>query len=869
MKDINTLLGELTIPEKAALLEGYKSWKTNAIPRLDIPAICLTDGPVGVRKKSKGVGEGALGLGSPYPSTAFPTPVCIANSWNLQLAEQVGEAMGEECVAYGVNVLLGPALNLKRDPRCGRNFEYYSEDPLLAGKMAAAFTRGLQSTGTAACPKHFALNNSENFRYMGDSVVDERAARELYLKAFEICVKEAHPRTMMCSYNKVNGTHASQNKWLLTDLLRNEWGYDGLVMSDWGAVVDRVEGVKAGLDLDMPGGILANRRAIIEAAESGELPMEDLDRAVANVLKLVADAQRPHETKAGEAVSANEEQISGCAEKKSVAVEEKKSVGAEKKDMEALLKDHDLLTVKMATDCAVLLKNEDVLPLAKQTKVLVVGDLFDTMRYQGAGSSGLAPVYVTGPKDAFDRDGAGYVFARGYKEITHEPDEALEKEAVSAAANADVIVFFGGLTELFESEGYDRENLNMPQNQLQLIDKLCDAGKPVVVVLFGGSPMELPFADKVSAILNMFLPGQTGGEACRRILYGEAEPGGRLSETWMKSNADIPFGEQYSKHKIEQYRENIYVGYRYFDQVPEKIRYPFGYGLSYTEFAYSDMTVKHIGKLSGNSRTMPERGAEITVSLTITNIGRMDGSEVVQLYVGKNANAKVFKADKELKAFTKVYLKAGESRRVELKINEADLAYYHTKNHEWVVENGTYPILVGANSRDIRLKLNLMVNGYRQVEAPYSHEVMEAYAQIADCQISDQVFEETIGRPIPEEPAVLPYTLESSLMDYPNTRMGRLIRKAILFGVSLDGKKYERLPEGRERDALLKNQQFILNLVPRNCPRSLIQSGGGGILQMNLAHAINELANGHVWKAIGLAIRGEKKIPLPYEAKTK
>ncbi len=823
MKKIDEWLNELTIPEKAALLEGYESWKTNAIPRLDIPAICLTDGPVGVRKKAKGVGEGGLGLGSPYPSTAFPTPVCIANSWNEALARQLGEAMGEECVAYEVSVLLGPALNLKRDPRCGRNFEYYSEDPLLAGKMAAAFTRGLQSTGTAACPKHFALNNSENFRYMGDSVVDERAARELYLKAFEICVREGRPRTMMCSYNKINGTHASENQWLLTDLLRDEWGFDGLVMSDWGAVVDRVKGVKAGLDLDMPGGIFANRRSIIEAAESGELPVEVLDRAVGNVLKLVADAQNRKSTPAG------------------------------KEQMEALLNDHSILAVEMATDCAVLLKNENVLPLNKKTRVLAVGDLFEQMRYQGAGSSGLAPAYLTSPHDAFEWMHENYTYKRGYRENTHIPDEELEHEAVKAAKDAEVILFFGGLTERFESEGYDRENLSMPENQLRLIEKLCAAGKPVVVVLFGGSPMELPFADKVSAILNMFLPGQSGGEACRRIIYGEVNPGGRLSETWMKTCGDIPFGENYSRHKIEQYRENIYVGYRYFDRAPEKIRYPFGYGLSYTEFAYRDLIVSRVN------------GA-ITATLTVTNTGERDGAEVVQLYVGKNADTKVFKADKELKAFAKVYLKSGESKKVELKFKETDLAYYHPKNGEWVVENGTYPILVGANSRDIRLKLNLPMDGYRKAEPPYSRETVEAYGQIAFGEISDQVFEETIGCPIPAEPPMLPYTLESSLMDYSNTRMGRLIRKVIRLGLTLGGKKYERLAEGRERDALLKNQQFILNLVPRNCPRSLIQSGGGGVLQMNLAHAINELANGHVFKALGLAIRGEKKIPLPCES---
>ncbi len=839
MKDINTLLGELTLPEKAALLEGYQSWKTNEIPRLGIPAVCLTDGPVGVRKKSRGVGEGALGLGSPYPSTAFLTPVAIANSWDLQLAEQVGEAIGKECVAYDVDVLLGPAMNLKRDPRCGRNFEYYSEDPLLAGKMAAAFTRGLQSTGTAACPKHFALNNSENFRYMGDSVVDERAARELYLKAFEICVKEGHPRAMMCSYNKINGTHASQNKWLLNDLLRREWGFDGLVMSDWGAVVDRVKGVKAGLDLDMPGGIFANRRAIIEAAESGELPMEELDRAVANVLKLVADAQ--HASKA--ATDAGDNLAGGDSE-------------GVPKTIELLLREHSDLTAKMATDCAVLLKNDQVLPLRKATKVLVVGDLFEQMRYQGAGSSGLAPAHLISPKEAFEGKQETFIFQRGYKENTHEPDAALESVAVTAAEDAEVILFFGGLTELFESEGYDRENLTMPGNQLQLIDKLCATGKPMIVVLFGGSPMELPFADKVSAILHMFLPGQSGGEACRRILYGEAEPGGRLSETWMKTVGDIPFGQHYSKSKIEQYRESIYVGYRYFDKASERVRYPFGYGLSYTTFDYRNLIISRVDGL-------------ITATLTVTNSGERDGAEVVQLYVGKNANTKVYKADKELKAFAKVRLKAGESRKVELKFNEADLAYYHTKEHSWVVENGTYPILVGANSRDIRLKLDLTVDGHEKAESPYRPEVVKTYERIASGAIPDPIFEEILGHPIPEEPPVLPYTLESSLMDYTHTRMGRLIRKAIHFGLSLDGKKYERLPEGRERDALLKNQQFILNLVPRNCPRSLIQSGGGGILQMNLAHAINELANGHVWKAIILAVKGEKKLPLPCEEKSK
>ena len=822
MKDITTLLKELTLPEKAALLEGYQSWMTNAVPRLDIPSVYLTDGPIGVRKKKNTAEEGVIGLGTPYPSTAFPASVSIANSWNVESAEKMGRAIGEECVAYDVDVLLGPAMNLKRDPRCGRNFEYYSEDPVLVGKMAAAFTRGVQSTGTEACPKHFALNNSENFRYMGDSVVDERAARELYLKPFEICVKEAHPRTMMCSYNKVNGTHASENKWLLTDVLRGEWGYDGLVMSDWGAVKDRVAGVKAGLDLDMPGGVLANRNAIVSAAESGALSMEDLDRAVANVLKLVSDARGFDE--------------------------ERKE---KRKDIDVLLKEHDELAAEMAADCAVLLKNDGVLPLAGHQSVLVVGELFEQMRYQGAGSSGLSPKYAVSPKQAFDRAGTVYTYAKGYRESTHRADEELVEEALAAAESADVILFFGGLTELFESEGFDRKDLSIPENQLTLIDQLCALKKKVVVVLFGGSPMELPFEENVSGILNMFLPGQSGGEATRRILYGEANLGGKLSETWMKICMDIPCGGPYSKRKVAVYRENIYVGYRYFDKLPERIRYPFGYGLSYTTFEYRDLAITH------------ENGT-VTVSVTVTNTGAMDGSEVIQVYVGKNANTAVFKAEKELKAFAKVYLKTGESKTVKMQFAERDLSYYNTKIHEWTVENGEYPILVGASSRDIRLTGSITVSGYDEAPAPYRVEVVEAYENIARHSILDDVFVQTIGRPVPKEPEVYPFTLESPLRDYQMVVTGRWAYNLVVRFMEKDDSKADNLPDEPEKEAMLRSQRFAMALIPSNCPRSLIQSSGG-LAQMNLAYALNYLANGQFIKAIAALLRKEKKIPLPCE----
>lgn len=822
MKSANELIKELTIPEKAALLEGFESWMTNAVPRLGIPAIHLTDGPVGVRKKKDGKGEGSLGLGKSHPSTAFPTSVTIANGWNPDNARRMGEAIGKECLAYDVQVLLGPALNLKRDPRCGRNFEYYSEDPLLSGKLAAAFTAGVQSTGTAACPKHFALNNSENYRYMGDSVVDERAARELYLKSFEICVREAHPKTMMCAYNKINGVHASENPWLMTDVLRGEWGYDGLVMTDWGAVRDRVAGVKAGVDLDMPGGVWENRKSIIQAAESGELTEETLNRAVANVLKLVASFDN----------------------------------GADRStDLAAMLREHLDLATDLACDCAVLLKNNGVLPLKSSEKVLVVGELFEKMRYQGAGSSGLNPAHLITPRAAFDTAGVDYEYIRGYREIEHTVDVNMEIEALSAAKNADTVLFFGGLTDLFESEGYDRRDLSLPENQLSLIRKLCAVGNRVVVILFGGSVVELPFVEDedAAAVLNMFLPGEGGGEACRRILFGEREPGGRLSETWMKTCADIPYGEAFSKHKIEQYRENIYVGYRYFDEAPEKIRYPFGHGLSYTSFVYRDLTVR-------------QQDGKIHAEVTVENTGSRAGSEVVQLYVGKNKNTAVFKAEKELKAFEKIYLDSGESRRITLTIKEDDLAYYNTVEHAWVTENGEYPLYIAASARDIRLSGSVTISGQQEAAAPYPPETVEAYTEIAACAIPDSVFEQTIGRPIPEEPPLLPFTLESPIRDYDHSAAGRFLRSCIINGITLTGRRIYKLPEGSERNELIKNQHFLLELIPQNCPRSLIQSSGG-MVQMNVARAVAEFANGNILRAFGRLLKRDKPLPLPCKGK--
>ena len=826
MKEIQDLLQQLTLEEKAALLEGYQSWMTNAIPRMDIPAIHLTDGPVGVRKKVDKEGSGAVGLGASMPATVFPASVSIANSWNVENAKRMGKAIGEECIGYDVQVLLAPGLNLKRDPRCGRNFEYFSEDPLLAGKMAAAFVQGVQSTGTAACPKHFAINNNENYRYMYDAVIDERTARELYLKAFEICVKEAKPRTMMCAYNKINGEHCSQNQWLLTDVLRKEWGYDGLVMTDWGATVNRSEGVKAGLDLDMPGGILANRKSIIDGVMNGDIAIGEVDKAAANVLRLIRDAiQTPED--------------SGKQEER--------------------LKEHEKLAISLAADCAVLLQNNGILPLSKEQNVLITGDLFDRMRYQGAGSSSMNPAYLTSPREAFEAAEMSCEFVRGYDEKAYEEDDELEKEVLEKAKDAEVILFFGGLTDGYESEGIDRETLSLPANQLHLMEQLSQTGKKIVAVLFGGAPFEMPFVPNCAAILHMFLPGEGGGEACRRLLYGMANPSGKLSETWMRSVSDIPFGNEFGQNKIVAYKENIYVGYRYFDAKPECIVYPFGHGLSYTQFEYTGLKVEH------------EDGM-IKIIFYVKNAGTMAGAEVVQLYVGRNDNTAVFKASKELKAFHKIYLAPGESRLVSLKIEEKDLAYYNTKVHDWIVENGEYPLYVGSSSRDIRLQGTVTIIGREEAPVPYHWSAVQAYRHLTDTDpaetITTEIFEKIIGRPLPKEPEKYPFTVESPLQEFKQTFMGRIIFKSIMNVINSGAKDIVKLPDGKEKEERLKNHVFMLRFIHMNCPRSLAQSGGG-MIQMNLAHALTALANGRFMKACMALRKDKEKLPLPCEIQKK
>lgn len=573
--NIEQILSQMTVEEKAALVSGTDFMYTNPIPRLGVPSLCMSDGPHGLRKQ---IGSGDNGVSQSEPATSFPTAAATASSWDPENTRRMGAAIAEECRHYGVHVLLGPGVNIKRNPLCGRNFEYYSEDPLLAGVMGAAEVEGVQSKDVGVSLKHFALNNSENYRFMGNSVASEKTVRELYLKPFEYIVKKAKPATVMCAYNQINGVFCSENKWLLTDVLRREWGFDGLVMTDWGAMHDRVASLKAGLDLEMPGDAAICRKWILDGIRDKSLPMENLDKAARNVLCLVDTYVKP----------ADETPI----------------------DFDT----HHALAAEIAEDCAVLMKNNGALPLKADAKLHIAGELFGNMRYQGAGSSMIDPARLTTPKDAFD--------ARGVASVPVE--------------DCDTILVFAGLTDEYESEGCDRENMRLPEKQLREIDALCASGKPVVVVLFGGSPVELPFADKVSAILNMYLPGQNGGTAVTRLLFGEANPSGKLAETWPLRYEDVPSHETFGKGVNEIYAEGCEVGYRWYNKHNISVRYPFGHGLSYTTFEKTDW-VK-----DGEAYTQ-----------TITNTGERFGAEVAMLFL-----------DGELAGFQKVRLQPGESATV-------------------------------------------------------------------------------------------------------------------------------------------------------------------------------------------------------------
>ena len=722
MQNTELLLKELTLEEKCALLSGAETFKTRGMPQHGIPQIWLSDGPHGLRKQA---GESDhLGLNPSVPATCFPTASAVANSWDAALGEEIGAALGEEAAAQEVSVVLGPGLNMKRNPLCGRSFEYFSEDPYLAGKLAAGYIRGIQSKGVAACPKHFAVNSQETRRMASDSIVDERTLREIYLTGFEIAVKEGHPRSIMSSYNLVNGTYANENKHLLMEILRGEWGFDGAVITDWGGSNDHALGVKNGSTLEMPAPGGDSVRELLAAVESGEISESDIDARLSELLPLVFDT--------------------------------KAALDAAPREFDAAA--HHALARRAAEESLVLLKNEgSLLPLAAGTKVAVIGDFAKNPRYQGAGSSMVnstqvdvlldklidSELNVIGYQQGFDRHG--------------KPDAALQKSACELATQADTVILCMGLDEIAESEGLDRSNLRLAQNQVDLLQAVAAVNPKIVVVLYSGSVVETPWLDNCQALLYAALGGQAGAGAVADALTGKVNPCGKLAETWPLAYADVPSAADFAtRRKTVEYREGLYIGYRYFTTAEKAVRFPFGYGMSYTTFAYSDLVTDEQG-----------------VSLTVTNTGSVAGTEIVQLYIAKK-NSELFRPAKELKGFARVTLAPGEKQRITIMLDDKAFRFWNVKANRWEIEGGEYELLVGASVEDIRLCEKISVHGTATVH-PYEDRDLDCYYKGDVLHVSDADFEKLLGHPIPKGKTKIDRNLTLGELNHARSPLGWLV----------------------------------------------------------------------------------------------
>lgn len=683
---VEEYIQKLTLEEKAVLLQGQTVWNTWPISRLLLPEMTLADGPHGLRKAKS---ANQLTIKTSVPATCFPTAATMANSWDPELGEELGRALGAEAAANDVHVVLGPGLNIKRSPLCGRNFEYFSEDPYLAGKMAAGYIRGIQSNGVAACPKHFAANSQELRRMSADSVVDERTLREIYLTGFEIAVKEGKPKALMSSYNPVNGTYANENPHLLQEILREEWGFDGFVVSDWGGCNDPVAAVAAGSGLNMPNPGLDNARLLVEAVREGELPESVLDDRLRELLSVVLSTTD--------------------------------AVEAAPKTFDAWR--HHQLAKKCAAGSIVLLDNDGILPLSPRAKTAVIGDFARLPRYQGAGSSQVNPTRMDNLLDALKKD-LSVTFAQGYRRGKAAADATLIQHAVSAASAAEVVLLCVGLDEISECEGRDRSNLELPESQQALIRAVCKVNSNVVLVLSGGAPFVLPPRTSYRAAVHGYLGGQAGALAMADVLMGRTNPSGKLAESWPERLEDTPCFHYYpGAERTAEYREGLYVGYRYYDTAGVPVRYPFGHGLSYTTFAYSN--------LEANSRQ---------VSFTLTNTGSRDGAEVAQIYISCRVG-KVFRPVRELKGFRKVFLKAGESRRVTVALDDKAFRYFNVKTNRWEMETAHYVITVGDQ------KITLRLFG---TDAPVPYGTLPSYESGTITDVPDGEFAQLLGRDIPQ-----------------------------------------------------------------------------------------------------------------------
>ncbi len=778
------IISKMTLAEKCGILSGKDVWHTREVPGAQIPSIMLSDGPSGLRKQE---GEGDhLGLNASVKATCFPSAATVANSWDPELAEKVGEALGREAAAKEVGVLLGPGLNVKRSPLCGRNFEYFSEDPYLAGKMAAAYIRGIQSMGISACPKHFAANAQEMHRMANDSVVDERTLRELYLTNFEIAIREGQPKTLMTSYNAVNGTYAHENQHLLSDILRGEWGYRGTVVSDWGGCNDFVESVRAGANLEMPGTGDDSPTQLYQAVKDGRITEAEIDARVDELLALVFD----------------------------VSLAEKPEA-----DLEA----QHLIALEAAEKSIVLLKNEgNILPLKREMKIALIGDFAEVPRYQGAGSSLVNSYKVSVTtrliQEAFpDAENFMPGFTREDKW-----DDAMAAAAVKIAGEADIALLYLGLPEVFESEGLDRPHMRIPDNQIRLLEAVEKANPNTVVVFSGGSAVEMPWLSHCRALVWAGLGGQASAEAVLKVLTGEVNPGGKLTETFPMTYEDLPVSHYYpGAQKTSEYRENLFVGYRYTETADCPVTFPFGHGLSYTTFTYDNL-----------------KADRDEVTFEITNAGTVDGDEVAQVYVAF-PDSKIMRPARELKGFARVSLKAGETRQVTVRLDDKAFRYFNVGTNSWEIESGTYEILVGASVRDIRLKAAVEIQG---TDAEIPETAKADFLTVGELSgVPDAAFSALIGRDIPESS----YGETFSIND-PLDQLGRAKNPIarLVFRV-MDSRRKKSLAAGKPDLNIL----FMFNMPFRGTAKMT-----GGMITMKMADAIVFMVNGHWHRGLGRLI---------------
>lgn len=779
------IIDTLTLEQKASLMSGKNTWESQDIPEV-VPAIFMSDGPHGLRKQ---VGEADhLGLNASLPATCFPTAATLANSWDEELVYQVGTCIGEEAKALGVNVVLGPGLNIKRNPKCGRNFEYYSEDPYLAGKLAASSIRGIQANGTIASPKHFAANSQEYRRMASDSIVDERTLREIYTTNFEIAVKEGQPKSIMSSYNLVNGKYANEDSYLLRDILKEEWGFEGFVVSDWGGDNDHTAGVKNGSHLAMPTLGKNGTLELVEAVEQGELDEAVLDQRVDELLSVIHTVD----------VSSADETIDW--------------------------QKHHEVAKKAAMESIVMLKNEaDILPLAPDKKVAVIGDFAQTPRYQGAGSSVVNAKNLETTLDVigeYPLTVAG--FAQGYERGGKSNDQ-LVNEALELAEKSDIILLYAGLDEILESEGMDRSTIDMPKNQLALIQELAAVGKPIVVALSAGSVVECSWENKVQGILHGYLGGEAGASAMLEVLCGRHNPSGKLNETYPLSYQDVPFGKEFpAKGRYVYYKEGLFVGYRYYDTAQKAVRYPFGYGLSYSRFQYSELQITKSG-----------------VKAVITNIGEKAGAEIVQLYIGKTDSPLVRPA-KELKGFTKVFLQPKESQTIELTFDDKSFRYYDVHSRSWKTESGEYTIMLASSAQDIRLEGKLLVPGTE----PEISELLPKYQTATLEEVALNDFEELYGQKVPQEEGngqrQLNRTSIIAEMSQAKNPLARLVHRIIRALLKRSEKK------GKPDLNLL----FISNM-----PFRAIAKMTNGMVSLAMVDEMLVMVNGHFFKGFAGLIK--------------